>query len=291
VTVGRQILAIGGFDADETFSVVEARRLTGNGAWRHLEPLPTARANLASAVLDGRVYAIGGYNAADETLAVVETYNPRTCHWTSEHSLPQPRGGAGAAVLDGRLYLAGGRVPTTGTDTLSTNTMIVYDPRTASWRPAAPMTTARERFQLLAAGDHLYAIGGRGEGPSLAGVERYDPRSDSWREINSMHQSRVVPGVVTTTVGRREVIVVIAGAVFSDAGEFVDGRRTTEVLDLATGRWTLLSVQLSTVRGSIGCAVESDGAVLAIAGASHIDRTFVFLADVEALTIDSRDLR
>jgi hypothetical protein len=38
--VGRQILVIGGFEGDNVFDVVEARRVTGSGRWRDLAPMP-----------------------------------------------------------------------------------------------------------------------------------------------------------------------------------------------------------------------------------------------------------
>ena len=77
-TVSRQILAISGFEGDNLFDVVEARRVRGTGRWRDLAPLPTARANLATAEVGGLVYAIGGLSQAEVTLDVVETFNPRS---------------------------------------------------------------------------------------------------------------------------------------------------------------------------------------------------------------------
>ena len=108
--VGRQILAIGGFDDANTFDVVEARRVRGSGRWRDLAPMPTARANLATAEVGGLVYAIGGIGQANDT-DVVEKYNPRSGRWTTSLPLPQPRAAPGAAGLGGLLYVAGGFIP------------------------------------------------------------------------------------------------------------------------------------------------------------------------------------
>ena len=79
-TVGGQILAIGGFDEDTLFDVVEARRVSGSGRWRDLAPLPTARTNLATAEVGGLVYAVGGLDGVDNS-DVVETFNPTTGRW------------------------------------------------------------------------------------------------------------------------------------------------------------------------------------------------------------------
>ena len=109
--VGRQILAIGGFEVvDEVatvFDVVEARRVTGSGRWRDLAPMPTARANLATAEVGGLVYAIGGIGQADNVLDVVETFDPRSGSLDHQPSpSPTPRrarsGGPGGAALCGR---------------------------------------------------------------------------------------------------------------------------------------------------------------------------------------------
>lgn len=286
VTVNGQILAIGGFSPPpRVFATVETRRLTGRDSWRSAPPMPTARGNLATAALNGRVYAVGGYDTNGDPLAVVETFNPRSARWATGLPLPQPRGAAGAAALDGRLYVAGGTIPVGGGELRATASVIVYDPARNTWRPVAPMHTARERFRLVAGGDYLYAVGGLDDGPSLATVERYDPRANSWRAINPMHESRVVPCVVASRIGHRPVLVAVGGAMFSAAGSFVDGRRTTEVLDLATGRWTLLDVLLPANRISLGCAAQPNGTILAIGGAAFADGSFTELTNVDALTL------
>jgi N-acetylneuraminic acid mutarotase len=292
--VGRQILAIGGFEAvgrtDTVFDVVEARRVKGSGRWRDLAPLPTARANLATAEVGGLVYAIGGLSQAEVTLDVVETFNPRSGRWTTSLPLPQPRDGPGAAGLGGLLYVAGGFVIPDGV----TNSVVVYDPKQNTWRSVAPMPTARERLRLVASGRYLYAIGGvaigqPGQfGPSLTTVERYDPKSDRWATMNSLVESRGLPCAVETKVGNRRVLVVVGGFEASADGTTVQARRTTEVFDPHTGRWMLLDVLLPIGRGSHDCATEADGTVLAIGGANGAG---VFFANVDALSLKPRDLR
>jgi Kelch motif len=290
--VGRQILAIGGFDEENLFGVVEARPVKGTGRWRDLAPMPTARANLATAEVGGLVYAIGGLDDLN-TLDVVETFNPRSGRWTTSLPLPQPRDGPGAAGLGGLLYVAGGFVLPDGI----TNSVLVYDPKQNTWRSVAPMPTVRERLRLVASGRYLYAIGGvaigqPGQfGPSLTTVERYDPKSDRWTTMNPMVESRGLPCAVETKVGKRRVLVVVGGFEVSADGTLIQARRTTEVFDPATGRWTLLDILLPIGRGSHDCATEADGTVLAIGGITHVGDTRVFLANVDALSLKRRDLR
>jgi N-acetylneuraminic acid mutarotase len=296
--VGRQILAIGGFEmvgeVGTVFDVVEARRVRGSGRWRDLAPMPTARVNLATAEVGGLVYAIGGIGRADDTLDVVETFDPRSGRWTTSLPLPQPRDGPGAAGLGGLLYVAGGFVIPDGV----TNSVLVYDPKQDTWRSVAPMPTVRERLRLVASGRYLYAIGGSAPpsgaasfGPSLTTVERYDPKSDSWATMNPMVESRLLPCAVETRVGNRRMLVVVGGAENSADGTLVQARRTTEVFDPHTGRWTLLDVLLPIGRASHDCATEADGTVLAIGGITRIGGTFINLANVDGLSLKPHDLR
>jgi Kelch motif len=286
--VGRQILAISGFDANTFFDVVEARRVKGSGRWRDVAPLPTARANLATAEVGGLVYAVGGLDDVDNS-DVVETFNPRSGRWATSVPLPQPRAFAGAAGLGGLLYVAGGEVQLAAGAFEVTNSVLVYDPRHNTWRSVAPMPTARWGLRLVASGRYLYAIGGADlAGQSLTMVERYDPKSDRWATMNPMVQSRVLPCAVQTKVGNRHVLVVVGGAEFSAAGTAVQARPTTEVFDPHTGRWTLLDVLLPFGRGTLDCATEADGTVLAIGGAAPVAG---LLVNVDALSLKPRDLR
>ena len=288
-TVGRQILAISGFDRDNLFDVVEARRVKGTGRWRDLAPLPTARANLATTEVGGLVYAIGGIGQANDTLDVVERFNPKSGRWRTSLPLPQPRGAPGAAGLGGLLYVAGGEVQLAADTFEITNSVLVYDPKQNTWRSVAPMPTARHRLRLVASGRYLYAIGGAAPtGESLTTVERYDPKSDSWATMNPMVESRYLPCAVEAEVGHRRVLVVVGGLEFSADGTLVQARRTTEVFDPHTGRWTLLDVLLRIGRGTHDCATEADGTVLAIGGANGAGG---FLANVDALSLKPRDLR
>ncbi|TMQ90681.1 hypothetical protein ETD83_34440 [Actinomadura soli] len=293
--VGRHILAIGGTDPlrDKDLDVVEARRTQGTGTWRYLKRLPTARGNLATAEVGGLVYAVGGFTKSGPSDAV-ETYDPQSGRWARSLRLPQPRGGPAAAALGGLLYVAGGEIP----GSQFTNSVIVYDPGKRTWSSVAPMPTARERFKLVAARGYLYAIGGdnRVSGSaeqvkSLTTVERYDPRTNRWRTMNPMIEARSLTCAVETTVGKRRILTVVGGAEFTPAGELVGPRRTTEVLDLGTGRWTLLKILLPIARASHDCATEANGAVLTIGGVVRQNGEFSPIANVDALSLQPRDLQ
>ena len=62
-------------------------------------------------------------------------------------------------------------------------------------------------------------------------------------------------------------------------------------LDLDTGHWTLLDALLPFVRASQDCAATPNGNILAIGGATHGSGTLTYLANVDELALQPRDLR
>ena len=158
------------------------------------------------------------------------------------------------------------------------------------------MPTSRLFLRLVAAGGHLYAIGGQSPDNNeeiLATVERYDPTSDTWRPVASMNESRRLPGVVALRRGSSQFIVAIGGGSGTDP-DIVVLRRTTEVYDIRSGRWTVIRTRLPHGRGSLVAATEADGTVLAIGGATDNGITGgrrETTAEVLALRLSTHDLR
>src|SRR5262245_17025395 len=99
------------------------------GIWQTLEPMPTARQELATAVLNGKIYAIGGYDSSGAPTNIVEVYDPTTNTWTSAHPIPRALHHNSAAVAGGKLYSFGG--PSTD--------VFVYDELNDSWSAVASM--------------------------------------------------------------------------------------------------------------------------------------------------------
>lgn len=295
--VGNEAYAVAGRAVDDhMYDNVESRKLSGPGEWATLAPLPAARGNVAVAALGGKVYTIGGnldpFTSTGQITAEVDRYNPATRQWSQLNPLPQPRFVAGAASLHGVLYVAGGVVELPDGTAETTNTVLAYNATADEWHHVAPLLSARDGHRLVAAGPYLYAIGGAAAtGESLASVERYDPKANVWTEIAPMNESRWLPCAVETRVGSKHLIAVVAGGEFLPGFELVDGRRTTEVLDLETGQWILLDVLLPFVRASLDCVTKPNGNILAIGGGTHESGSFTYLADVDELALSPRDLR
>ena len=207
------------------------------GTWQTMAPMPTARQELATAALNGKIYAIGGYNSSGMPTNIVEVYDPATNTWSSAHPIPFPLHHNSAAVAAGKLYSFG------GPSTLA----FVYDELSDSWSAVAStlffhaLTPAVGVFN-----DKIYVAGGAngGGGNSMENaVEVYDPVANTWTALHPMK------------TGRNH-----CGGAFID-GKFyvVGGRRRVHALDAneaydpQTDTWTR-QAPLPTARGGIGVA-------------------------------------
>ena len=84
------------------------------GTWSTHAPMPTARQEVAVAVLGDRVVVMGGFGERGAPVATVEAYHPATDTWQTLAPLPVGVHHPAAAVVDDRLFVLGGyidRVP------------------------------------------------------------------------------------------------------------------------------------------------------------------------------------
>lgn len=104
-------------------------------SWTLGAPMPTPRAFVSTAVVDGKLYALGGTDPNNQW-NVVEAYDPLTNSWTTKAPLPGPRSHAGAGIIDGRIHVVGGMGLLGAT---VSPPHAVYDPATDSWSADEPM--------------------------------------------------------------------------------------------------------------------------------------------------------
>jgi N-acetylneuraminic acid mutarotase len=286
-TANGRIFVVGGFHAKNVLHFLEEHPLLDSSGWHDRVPMPTRRSNLAAATLDGLVYVVGGRNRTDQPLNTVEVYDSNHNTWADGPALPKPRAQAAAASLGGVLYVAGGFVQDGGVEAPS-DSVLALGP--GGWTQLnEPMPTARVRLRLVAAGEHLYAIGGQNtDGSTMSTVERYHPPTETWTTPASMNHDRGLPGVVAITRDpgpqARHFIVVVGGAQTTDfaPNNFLD---STEVYDVQNDTWFDLHIQLPQPKAGLTAAELADGRVLAIAGTLLQDGAFTATKDVYATTL------
>jgi N-acetylneuraminic acid mutarotase len=147
-------------------------------SWTTMEPMPTARAGIGVAVVDGNIYAIGGHNWGN-SLDTNEMYDPATNNWTTKTSMPTPRTNFGIAVVENKIYAIGGETD----GWVYTDVNEVYDPSTDTWETKTSMPTIRHAMDANVVSGKIYLIGGGRRGPLYADLdinEVYDPATDSW---------------------------------------------------------------------------------------------------------------
>jgi N-acetylneuraminic acid mutarotase len=200
-----------------------------SGTWVPLAPLPTARQELATGALNGKVYVIGGYDVDRRSTAIVEVYDPATNTWSRAHDIPRGSNHNAAAVAAGKLYsLAGDAMhvydPTAdswtevaapifghngspavgvfqdkiyvagGSSPLGSVNCEVYDPATNTWTALASMSVPRHHTGGGFVGGKFYVVGGRTANTpntvNLTAVEAYDPQSNTWEQRAPMPTGR-----------------------------------------------------------------------------------------------------
>lgn len=78
------------------------------GQWDTRASLATARQEMPSALIGGRIYTPGGYDAQGATVAVLEIYDVAADRWTAGPAMPDGRNHPGVAAASGRVFVTGG---------------------------------------------------------------------------------------------------------------------------------------------------------------------------------------
>ena len=147
--------------------------------WQMGAPMPTPRAMVAGAAVQGWIYVMGGLReggASDDN----EAYDPFTDRWQEAAPLPQPLLNAAAVGADGAIYVVGGFDQEVRPSPDSWR----YDPSTDSWEQLRPMPTPRGGLGAAFVDGMIYAVGGSA-GPidELPTLEAYDISNDRWESL------------------------------------------------------------------------------------------------------------
>ena len=128
--------------------------------WHAASPMPGARGEMASAVLDNRLFTIGGLVGIGSVSDDVDIYDVLHDRWQVGPKLPVAVHHAAAATDGGRVWVSGGARSVrdwTPSDELYSIKEGV------GWTRAAAMPEGRQGHAMVGIGRKLYVIGGVGE--------------------------------------------------------------------------------------------------------------------------------
>jgi N-acetylneuraminic acid mutarotase len=215
--------------------------------WTNGASMPTARTEVAGAVLDGKIYVIGGYDESGETIDIVQVYDPRADNWSKVSSLPEPVDHAAAATYDGKLFVVGGYLNFEGART-PTNKSLMYDPSTDRWKEIKSMPSSRGALTANFINDTLFAVGGQDSSRKTVNTnEAYDWKKNKWTEREPMPTRR--HHLASAVVDGK--LYVIGGRQTDKSPDVNIG--TNEVYDPKLDKWTSLK-SMPTKRSGLAAA-------------------------------------
>ena len=200
------------------------------GKWTQKADMPTPRLQLATAVVNGKIYAIGGLNGGPQS--AVEIYDPEKDTWIKKADIPTPRGGIAASAVDGKIYVFGGhRIAFEPLDTVQ-----MYDPEKDKWTRKKRMPLPIDRMTTSVVNGQIYLIGGWDFPDDVyATVFQYNPEGNTWTRKADMPTARGGHAAVVF----EEKIYVFGGGTFKETTH--GGIRyfdVVEMYDPAEDRWT-----------------------------------------------------
>jgi hypothetical protein len=178
--LGGKLYTLGGVPGPSAEVAVFDPAATVN-PWSTAASLSLARAGIAAATVDDRIYAAGGRRGANPGQSNIydraEAYDPSTDAWSILAPLPQPVSDAAAVGWGGKLYVIAGARSAART----VNTLQIYDPTLDEWSFGAPIPGARAGAHAGVLCDRIVVFGGLDfELGGMPFTQIYDPADDTW---------------------------------------------------------------------------------------------------------------
>jgi len=204
------------------------------GLWTVTAPMNSARAAAVSVGLPGgRVLVIGGFDENFNVLNSAEIYDPGTATWTLTAPMISARAEdfTAATLNNGTILVAGG---TASDGVTSLSAAEIYDPTSNTWTATGSMNVGRAEFNSVELPNgRILAVGGVTTNvKAIASAEIYDPATGIWTLTGSMSEARNDLQLARLADGR----VLVAGG--GTGSEEKHRRRSAEIFDQKTGRWT-----------------------------------------------------
>ena len=211
---------------------------TSAGEWSSRAALPTARQEMASAVVANRIYTPGGFNSGGQASTVLEIYDVATDRWSTGPALTEARHHPGATAAAGIVYV------------------MAVTPQTARPVPLCLPSIQRRnsgpqgsrcwhRVVHSCVVEHsgkIYAIGGVRNGAAATTNEAYDPATNTWAALAPMPTAR--EHLAAAAIGDRIYVV---------GGRAPSNTPALEAYAPATNTWERLP-DMPTSRGGLAAA-------------------------------------
>ncbi len=231
--------------------------LAAEGTWETRTDMPTARWDLSTCVVDGKIYAIGGASGyASRPLRTVEEYGPATDTWTTKSEMPTARQGLSTSVVNGKIYAIGGIDASGGSypSAKTFSTVEEYDPATDTWTTKSEIPTARGFHSANVVDGRIYVFGGAISCPWCARImtlEMYEPATDTWTRKGDIPRS-----ISTASTS------LVDGKIYAIGGEGTV--RRIDEYDPVTNTWTR-KADMPTPRTDLSTSAL-DGKIYVIGG-------------------------
>lgn len=253
------IYVAGGFGAGDRADAYDPETDT----WRQLADLPTPTNHPGIACFQDMVIVAGGYSMdGAHAHDGIWAYASERDGWEQIGVLPAQMGAFGLVTLRDTVYLVGGALQSLNGDPSPATWS--WSPSDNRWEERAPLSHAREHMATVAAGESIFAIGGRAHGQDSdelgSMVERYDPDADTWQRLDPLPYPR--SGLNGAALCNN---VVVAGGETS-----TEVFATAQMLNTASGTWSELPNLPAAVHGVAVAAFDRQ--IFAIGGSTAAGR-------------------
>jgi len=252
------------------------------GTWSNVELPPTAVIEARSVVLpDGEVVFLGGFDKTGQPSNQVLRFDPKNSRWSQGAPIPVLQTGyAITALSDGSVLVAGGGGAEGGSVVVASTWL--YNPQVDKWSKGGDLHVARSGAATVLLTDGRVLIAGGSvllTSPNFFGfgnsAEIFDPQSNSWSQVGSMHVARYATALLALQHGR----ALAAGGCASATYGILGGALTSaEVFDPATDAWTVTTPLPEARCGASGITLR-DGRPLVTGGLQQGFVTDAFFYD------------
>ena len=252
--VALAVVLLGGGDDQQvagqptTTSAASDASDAGAGAWRALNGAPTARQQVATAVVDGRIWVVGGLVGTKKAAATtrVESYDPAINAWGTATPLPRPLHHATAVAYRGELVVIGGWEPK-GANLTAVTSREVLALRDGKWVRSGPLRHPRAAAAAAVVDDKIVVTGGQADGKLVEQTE-FLPGGLVWKQGADLPTPREHLAAVADADGR--FLYAVGGRQLSAASN----TRALERYDVRDDRWMKLA-SMPVASGSLGAAI------------------------------------